>query len=180
MLDDKILIWKLNRGSVAALTRIYEKYRDDLLRLATALANDKTEAEDVVQDVFVGFAESAGSFRLTGSLKGYLATCVANRVRNINVSKQRRRELERDNIEPERPYTRTPDRWIIKCEELAMISEALASVPPEQREVVTLRLYGEMKFGEIAKLQETSIKTVQSRYRVGLEKLQALLNGKVR
>ncbi|MBM4024700.1 MAG: sigma-70 family RNA polymerase sigma factor [Planctomycetes bacterium] len=38
----------------------------------------KAAAEDVVQDVFVRFAGLARTFRLTGSLKGYLATCVAN------------------------------------------------------------------------------------------------------
>ena len=52
--------------------------------MATALLADKSEAEDVVHDVFVGFIGSAGRFRLTGRLKGYLATCVANRARNRN------------------------------------------------------------------------------------------------
>ena len=82
MLEDRLLVWKLNRGSIEALSRIYEKYKDDLLRLATALSNNVTDAEDIVQDVFVGFAQSAGHFQLTGSLKSYLATCVANRARN--------------------------------------------------------------------------------------------------
>jgi hypothetical protein len=66
------------------LTRVYEKYRADLLRLAGSLLNDRTAAQDVVQDAFVRFAGVARTFRLTGSLKGYLATCVANRARNLN------------------------------------------------------------------------------------------------
>ena len=40
--------------------------------------------EDVLHDVFVGFASQAGQFELKGSLKGYLAVCVANRARNVN------------------------------------------------------------------------------------------------
>ena len=179
MLEDKILVWKLNRGSTNALSRIYEKYRDGLLRLAIALLNDKDDAEDVVQDVFVGFAESAGDFELTGSLKGYLATCVANRARNRNVARQRRKNLAADNREPPAPNTQTPDRWIMNCEELETISNALASVPDMQREVITLHLYGEMKFREIAELQEVSIKTTQSRYRCGLEKLRKSLRNQV-
>lgn len=179
MLEDKILVWKLNRGSTNALSRIYEKYRDDLLRIATALLNDKGDAEDVVQDVFLGFAESAGDFQLTGSLKGYLATCVANRVRNRNLARQRRKKLDLNNMEPSAPNTETPDRWIMNCEELKKISNALASVPCMQREVITLHLYGEMKFREIAELQEVTIKTTQSRYRCGLDKLRALLNNQV-
>ena len=179
MLEDKILIWKLNRGSESALSGIYEKYRDDLLRLAIALLKDKADAEDIVHDVFVAFAASAGDFKLTGSLKSYLATCVANRVRNRNVTRQRRKNLELDNITPAESHSETPDCWIMNCEELEIISSALAEVPDTQREVITLRLYGEMKFREIAELQEVSIKTIQSRYRRGLDKLRTLLNSQV-
>ncbi len=34
MLEDKLLVWKLRRGNRDALRVIYEKYRDDLLRIA--------------------------------------------------------------------------------------------------------------------------------------------------
>ena len=179
MLEDKRLVRKLNRGSTTALSGIYEKYRDDLLRLAIALLNDKANAEDIVQDVFVSFADSAGDFQLTGSLKGYLATCVANRVRNRNLAVQRRKSIELNNVESSVPNMETPDRWIMNCEELEKISGAIALLPYKQREAITLHLYGEMKFREIAKLQEVSIKTIQSRYRCGLDKLRLLLNNEV-
>ena len=56
MLEDKLLIWKLRRGNKDALRVIYEKYRDDLLRIAAWLLKEKrSEAEDVVHDVFAGF-----------------------------------------------------------------------------------------------------------------------------
>ena len=44
---------------------------------------------------------------------------------------------------------------------------------------MTLHLYGDMRFREIAEWQKTSVKTVQSRYRYGLEKLRSVLNGEV-
>jgi hypothetical protein len=49
LLEDRLLIWKLNRGSEDALSRIYEKYRDDLVRIAVGLLNNVSSAEDVVQ-----------------------------------------------------------------------------------------------------------------------------------
>ena len=52
MLDDRLLIWRLKRGSRDALGRIYEKYENDLLTLAANLLPDAA-AEDVVQDVFI-------------------------------------------------------------------------------------------------------------------------------
>ena len=81
MIEDKLLKWKFKRGSREALQKIYEKYEGYLLTLATALLNDVNTAEDVVHDVFVSFAQSAEKLRLEGSLKGYLATCVVNRMK---------------------------------------------------------------------------------------------------
>ena len=77
-MEDKLLVLRCRRGSREALTRIYEKYKADLLLLAMGLLNDKTAAEDVVHDVFLSFVRHLDEFRLTGSLKGYLLTCVAN------------------------------------------------------------------------------------------------------
>ena len=88
--EDRMLVWRLNRGDARALSRVYEKYRDDLLRLAASMLGDGATAEDIVQDVFVRFAGLARTFRLTGSLKGYLATCVANAARNRLKAAQRK------------------------------------------------------------------------------------------
>ena len=82
MMEDRLLIWKFKRGSQDALRRIYEKYRHDLLKLAVSLAGDVNAAEDVVQDVFVSFAQTGSRIRPAGDLRKYLVTCVANRIRN--------------------------------------------------------------------------------------------------
>src|SRR4030042_2581745 len=95
MMEDKLLIWKFKRGSNDALQRIYEKYVVYLVTLATALLNDVSTAEDIVHDVFVWFAQSAGRLRLEGSLKAYLATCVVNRVPDT-VRTRRRQPLVLD------------------------------------------------------------------------------------
>lgn len=74
MLEDRRLVWRLRQGNPEALCRIYEKYRDDLLRLAVSLSNDTAAAEDVVHDVFTSFIRESRQFRLTGSLRSFLAT----------------------------------------------------------------------------------------------------------
>lgn len=53
MLEDRLLIWKLQHGNMNALQRIYEKYKDDLLALAVSLSYDRALAEDALHDVFV-------------------------------------------------------------------------------------------------------------------------------
>ena len=82
MLEDKVLILKFKRGSNDALRRIYEKYKNDLLKLAVVMTNDVSTAEDVVQDVFVSFARSIGTIKPHGNLKQYLMSSVANRIKN--------------------------------------------------------------------------------------------------
>jgi RNA polymerase sigma-70 factor, ECF subfamily len=179
LMEDRLLVWRLNRGDATALARVYEKYRDDLLRLTASLLSDRAAAEDIVQDVFVRFAGLARTFRLTGSLKGYLATCAANAARN-DLKAGRRREatgVEEDMVGAS--DSPSPEHWLICSEQFTRVSEAMGELPAEQREVMTLHLYGDMPFREIAEWQKTSIKTVQSRYRYGLDKLRSLLNSEM-
>jgi len=179
MIEDKLLILRFKYGSSDALCRIYEKYRDYLLKLATALLHDVSLAEDIVHDVFLSFAQSGDRIKLSGSLKGYLRTCVVNSTRNKIRAKRLRSTIELDEVEPMAADLNKPDSWIICKEESRRISNALTHVPFEQREVVVLHLHGDMKFREIAMLRDVSIKTIQSRYRYGLEKLRLILNNEV-
>ncbi|MHC4116212.1 MAG: RNA polymerase sigma factor [Planctomycetota bacterium] len=178
MIEDKLLIWKFKAGDEAALARIYEKYKADLLRIAAGLLNQASAAEDIVRDVFVTLAQSAEKLKLSGNLKGYLATCVVNRVRNSNRVRKRRQTVHIDETEPAAD-SHEPDRWIVRNEQLDRLNDAMAQLPYAQREVVILHIQGGMKFRAIAKSQNASINTVQSRYRYALDKLRSLLNGEI-
>jgi len=180
MIEDKLLIWKFKRGSSDALCRIYEKYKGNLLRLASALLNDTAAAEDIVHDSFVSFAQSCQRVKVNGNLKGYLAASVANRARNWNRARQRRTTIGLNEDMPVASSSKRPEQWIIYNEQLGQINNALAQLPYEQRELITLHLQGGMKFRAIAKLQDVSINTVQSRYRYGLDKLRAILDSEAK
>ncbi len=178
MLEDELLKWKLGRGSQDALAQVYEKYVDAMLTLAVGLLNDKAAAEDVVQDVFLSFARSARYLRARGSLRSYLATSVLNRVRD------RRRQAHRQAVRPAAPADPVcgaagPDQAAILVEETGRLHDAIAELPDEQREVVLLRLKANLKFRDIARLQQTSVSTVLGRYRYGLDRLRSRLNGEV-
>jgi RNA polymerase sigma factor (sigma-70 family) len=179
MFEDEVLKWKFKRGRDDALTLIYEKYLEPMLTLAMGLLNDPGAAEDVVQDVFVSFAQSRRNFRLTGSLSGYLATSVVNRVRDHKRQLSRRAAKAPDRVEPTNESMR-PDQRVILDEQARLLNSAVAELPDEQREVLLLRLKADMKFRDIAKLQQTSTNTVLSRYRYGLEKLRSTLDGEAR
>ena len=179
MIEDKLLIWRFKSGDKSALARIYEKYKIDLLRIATGLLNETGVAEDIVHDVFVNFAQSSAKLRLGGNLKGYLITCVANHARNSKRAGQQRQTFSLDETEPLISDSNKPERWVIRSEELDKLNRVMAQLPYPQREVVVLHVQGGMRFSAIAKSQSVSINTVQSRYRYGLDKLRSLLNSEV-
>ena len=179
MIEDAILIWKFKCGDTNALRRIYEKYKNDLLKLAVALAGDVHSAEDAVQDVFVAFAQSADRIRTTGSLRKYLVTCTANRMRNRRRDAQRHATVGLDEATDLISGFRRPEQWAMLSEQLAHLQQAMAQIPYEQREVVGLHLEGGLAFRQIALIQNVSINTVQGRYRYGLNRLRSLLNGEL-
>lgn len=176
MLEDRYLIWRFKHGSAEAFERIYERHKTRLLKLAVVLLGDVHAAEDIVHDVFVHVARTRTNLRVSGNLKALLATSVANRARNY------RRDAYRYHNSPARQTTDEPrsecgpEQWAIVSEQLQSLSEAMAQLPPEQREAVALHLGAGMSFPEVARVQNASVNTVQGRCRYGLEKLRSLLN----
>jgi RNA polymerase sigma-70 factor, ECF subfamily len=177
-MEDKLLILRFRRGSTEALCRIYEKYESLMLTVAAGLLGDVHAAQDAVQDVFIGLAQSPRRLRLGGSLKSYLTTCVANRARDELRAAKRRAMIQADT-EPQADERTLPLSLAVHDEVLRRLADALATLPYEQREVLVLHLKGDLTFREIAALQSESINTVQSRYRYGIDKLRSLLNGEV-
>jgi len=177
--EDKILIEDFQRGDRQAFCRLYEKYVPYLLTLSMNLLADAAAAEDVVQDVFTAFVKNHRSFRLQGSLKHYLAKCTANKARDWFRRRARRRDSSLSDDAPIPAKEKDPFESAHQEEELQRIQRAMKQLPYEQREVLSLRLHGDLKFREIAKEQHVSLKTAISRYRYGLEKLRSLLNVEV-
>jgi RNA polymerase sigma-70 factor (ECF subfamily) len=179
MLDEKRLIWRLQRGRVDALRLIYDKYKLDLLKLAILLTGDIHHSEDAVQDVFLKLAESYDRISDHGNLKNFLITCLMNRIRTLRRDSQRHQAAQLDGIAIETARVSPPDQWAVVNEQMQRISQAMGELPLEQREVVTLRFEGGMGFRQIARIQNASINTVQGRYRYGMAKLRSLLNSEV-
>lgn len=175
MLEDTLLKIRFNRGDKDALCRIYKKYKDDLLRLAIALLNDTSLAEDVLNDTFVSFAGSAGKLRLTGNLKSFLTTCLANQARNVYRQRKRRKTVALDELSQAEANTPGPQQSIIVAEEYHLLQNAMDQLGYDQRETVILHCYNGLRFRQIAGLQGISVNTAKSRYRYALNKLRTIL-----
>jgi len=73
----------------------------------------------------------------------------------------------------------TPDKRMISTEQSRLVASAMAQLPYEQREVIAMHLNAAMKLRHIAGLQNVSVSTIKGRYRYGLQKLRAVLNGRL-
>ncbi|TSA55783.1 MAG: sigma-70 family RNA polymerase sigma factor [Planctomycetaceae bacterium] len=178
-MEDKLLVLRCKRGSTEALGRIYEKYKTDMLVLAMALLNDKSAAEDVMHDVFLSFVQNIEKFSLTGSFKGYLLTCLANRARNLNKAKHQQ-GVELDPAESVSSGSNEPLRAIMCNEQLQQLSNAMVQLPYDQREVIMLHFQAGMTFRTIGKSLGVSANTAKSRYRYGLDKLRSIFDSEAK
>lgn len=175
---DALSVMGREEGNRDALRQIYENYRDSLLILAIALSHDVNLAEDAAHDVFVAFAGNFANFMQAGSLKAYLAKCVANRVRDL-MRKKRSQSPNPERICSASLDLSEPGRLIICNEELRLLSSALAKLPYEQIEVIALHIHGQMRFRVIAAFLGISVNTVKGRYRYGIRKLRSILDSEI-
>jgi RNA polymerase sigma factor (sigma-70 family) len=180
MLEDTLLRHKFNRGDKRVLPRIYEKYKHQLVTLATALLYDKSKAEDAVHDVFVTLLEPHRQLKINRTLKGYLAAAVANRARTKNRFSVNHQTVDGTQLETSASKNSGPDLNAVFGEQKRFLMNAMAQLPYEQREVILLKIYFGLKFRAIAETQNVSINTILGRYRYGLEKLRSILNGELK
>jgi RNA polymerase sigma-70 factor (ECF subfamily) len=169
MLEDQILWWRSKRGSRRAFDLIYQKYVDMMLTVALHLLGNAGDAEDVVQDVFTSLVEAPQTLELHGSLKGFLAVCVANKSRDL----LRRRKLAPAGRDDRGPADGDePLEMVIRSEQILRLRAAMGRLPYEQQEVIALHIHAGLTFRALARALQVPLGTVQSRYRYGLNSLR--------
>jgi RNA polymerase sigma-70 factor (ECF subfamily) len=148
---------KLDREQIREL---YERHGRGLIAYACAFLPGFASAEDVIHQVFERLLR--GNIELEGSPLPYLYRAVRNAA--LNDIRNRSRDVGLDDVWLESPPG---------MEETGIILQSvLRALPVEQREVITLRMWGQMTFDEIAATLEIPPKTAESRYRYGLMKLR--------
>jgi len=177
VLQNRDLIGRFNKGDICPLQEMYDMYKTDMMTLATALLFDKTLAEDVLHEVFVRLIRLQGRMRIRSTLRGYLLQAVANEARTVNSANVRRDLTNAGELNSTHPDVERPECTADRAEQCQRLQLALEDLPYEQREVVLLRHYGQVKFRAIAKVQGVSLSAVQARYRYGLKKLWSSLGG---
>ncbi|AHI01970.1 RNA polymerase sigma-70 factor (sigma-E family) [Kutzneria viridogrisea] len=155
------------------LEDLYRTHRMRLVRLAILLVDEPATAEDVVQEAFTGLHRNWSTLRDAAAAVGYLRTAVVNGSRSV----LRRRKTARDYTPPHTANARSAESLAMLTAEHQAVVNALAKLPPRQREVLVLRYYGDLSEAEIAEATGISKGTVKSTASRALDALQKLMAG---
>jgi len=154
------------------LADLYRDHRMRMVRLAVLLVDDPSTAEDVVQEAFTGLHRHWSGLRDEAAAVGYLRIAVVNGSRSV----LRRRRTARDYVPPHQVNARSAESLAMLSTEHQAVVDALATLPPRQREVLVLRYYGGLSESEIADATGITRGTVKSTASRALDAVQRLLN----
>jgi RNA polymerase sigma-70 factor (ECF subfamily) len=172
---DKNLLAASAGGNRDAFARLYERHATAILSYAIGLSGQRELAEEIVQQVFVRLLRSLQNLGEIENLRFYLLKSARNLFLNELRSRRRLGEfkeqyqvfaLKRSGVAPD------PQEKAQNNEMLANLNEALGKLSAAEREVVLLKIRGDLTFREIAEMAGEPQNTVLSRYYKALERLK--------
>lgn len=164
-------IHRIQAGDKEGLREIYEAYVGLIYTVIYELTRQREDAQDLTSDFFIRLWEKAGSYRFGGQHKGWMVTIARNMT--MDHLRKRKREQQVEDMDKAAEASRGPGRGF--AEELVgelAIGEAMARLKPSQRQVLDLKIMGEMTFQEIADALGKPLGTVSWLYRQGIRQLR--------
>jgi len=157
--DDVGFVAALREGDEQAFVRLVDQYHASMVRVARAYVATTETAEDVVQDAWIGVINGLDRFEGRSSLKTWMFRIVINKA--MTRGGREARSVPFSSLGPDEPavdtecffgsgrwcgwwlsddaLTKLPDRIVLAKESRAMIDSVIATLPPNQRLVITLR-----------------------------------------
>ena len=150
------------QGDEAAFLALYERHRDAIYRFAYRLLGSASAAEDITHDCFVGLLRRPAAFDpARASLRTYLYAAA----RNLAFKQFRHTEVALDETEADVQLTtrQEPLGQLLAAELSEAVREAVAQLPPLQREALVLFEYEELSLAETAAVVGADVGTVKAR-----------------
>jgi RNA polymerase sigma-70 factor (ECF subfamily) len=166
---DESLIQEYRKGDKESLEKLYEKYQLPLFNYIARIVTDQVLAEDILQEVFEKVIKNAASFSPAGegSFAAWLYRITINLCRDKQSSKWQTSVKLDSSVE--RATDNIPNSNNSKME---AVEKAMVKLSPEQKEVVLLRVYGQMSFKEIAGVLDCPLNTVLGRMHYAIKNLK--------
>jgi len=162
------IVRRLAAGDPDALGQFYDAYAGLVNGLALRILRDTTDAEDVVQEVFVQAWRQAARFDpARGSPEAWLSTMARTRA----LDRLRRRVSRREEPDEMAP----PPSDVPRREEALAVRKALEGLSPDQRQALELAYYEGLTQSEIARRLGEPLGTIKTRIRTGMIRLRETL-----
>lgn len=170
--SDTELFYMLNDNkeiAERAFTELFNRYSSRVYAYCRRFLGDRDEAQDVYQETFIKFHQSANKDREMTNVPGFLLTIARNLCMNV-------KRKERPNVTLEEYMSGDDDSLISdKDELLELIKKALELLPDDYREAFVLREYDGLSYEEISKLTNTSLTNVKVRIHRAKQKIKDIL-----
>jgi len=180
-LSDESLLSRAVAGDREALDELFRRYRSLAYRVAHRLLGNEADALDAVQEAFIKALGHLPSFQGRSSFKTWMLRVVSNAALDLGRRRGRHETLSMDGLgqksrEECEPWmqiepARELDRQDLRCK----LNEALAQLPPAQRQTFVLHAEAELSYREVAETLGISIGTVMSRLYYARQRLRILL-----
>jgi RNA polymerase sigma-70 factor (ECF subfamily) len=174
------LIRRVADGNQEALGELYDAASRQVYGLALRILSDASAAEEVTLEVFTQVWKTASTYDLRrGAPSAWLLTLARSRAidRLRSGAQERRRAEPLESVEATaRSSESSPETNAADAERAAMIRDALAGLPPEQRQVVELAYFGGLSHSEIAARLDQPLGTVKTRIRIAMTYLRDALS----
>ena len=169
-MDDERLIRRIKSGDKNALDDLIQKYYNDIYKYCYRKMGRKSDAEDITQEVFLHFCRNFDSYTQRGKCRNYLYVIARNLCAN---TLQKKTSLPLSSIKEE--YLSENDTGLKQVDAVDSVQAALKQLPEEQRTVILLRFYQDLKLKEIAQIVNAGLSVTKYRLYQGLKTLSKLL-----
>lgn len=180
-LNDDELMAHLQDGHGDALAVLFDRYHRLVLSIALKIVRDRGEAEDVMQNVFLEVFRAAAQFdSAKGTTKTWLLQYAYHRSLNRRQQLAARQFYQGNNIEDVETRASETGQLLGRLshpELKQLVRQGLATLSPQQRQVVELASYDGLSMSEIAQKTGESLSNVRHYYYRGLKKLRLLIAG---
>jgi len=172
--SDAALVARMARGEREALAALYSRHASRLLALAVRILRDRTEAEDLLHDVFLEAWQKAASYSgERGTVGAWLSLRARSRAIDRRRSAPRTRSVPLEALGSDGPVDPAADP--ARTQDQRRLSQAFAALSADEQQVIVLGYFEGLSSSEIAEQLGTPIGTVKSRTRSALVKLRGAL-----
>jgi RNA polymerase sigma-70 factor (ECF subfamily) len=179
--SDEALLKKAVGGDRESLDELFRRYRSVAYRVAHRLLGNEADALDAVQEAFVKALVHLPTFQGRSSFKTWMLRVVSNAALDLGRQRGRRETLSMDGVgakyreECEPLIHPEPTHELERQDLRRVLFEALAQLPPAQRQTFVLHAEAELSYREVADTLGISIGTVMSRLYYARQRLRVLL-----